>query len=458
MQIYIKNTDKNIYSRIFSICVAIGVCISTAMCFFLNVDAYKWLSLLPLAYGLCFLLCSRNRRYLNNISLSVINISAFCRYIIYPIIITITFYSGGLYQFDSRAIGFLIYELIGVFLVIAVFAKKLDVGENTYYFDGTLGPSNLILGVLFLPVVIFYPSLLAKLSISSEVSKVVIVPGVIDVAFTMGIWILFVYLIGSLSLQKSGSKWQNVICFTLVIIVALYYILFNVISGEDIKRWQIISCGIAMLYIIMKLFPEKKKAVLIGGGLGIIGAVIVGSFVKFGIAFSFVNFVDKYLNISHFTEYFGGMKNITLALEVLMEHPNTQGLESTLTDLFSGVPVLSALFDYESFATASIFQKYVYRTDVICPLTAQSIAHFGYIGTPILAMFMTFMAIHFNVALKRTQNLYSAYVLIELVVFTSLYIELNTTVIMGRIWVRLIFLCLQAADSMIKVRFRWRST
>ncbi len=455
MQLYIKKINTGLYGRIFSICVAIGVFIAFCFCWILNENTYKALSLLPVSYGLLYLLCSANRRYLKNISLSIINISAFCRYIIYPIIITITLNRGIYYEFDFRAICLLIYELIGVFVVISLFAKKLGVEEKSYNIDSSIGIGNFSVGVLFLPLIILYPSLLTKFSISSEVSKSVIVPGVIEVVFTMGIWVIFIYLLGILSLQKFGSRWQNIVCFILVIVVAVYYILFNVISGEDIKRWQIISCGIAMLYIILRLFPEKKKFVIIGGGLGIMVAVLLGSFIKFGLTFSFGNFVNKYLELSHFTEYFGGMRNVTTALDLLLEHPHAQGIESTLTDLFSGVPILSALFDYDTHATAAIFKNHVNRTDIICPLTAQSVAHFGYIGTPVLGMLMTWLAITFNSALKRTNNLYAAYVLIEIVVFTSLYIELNTTIILGRIWVRLMFLILQMFDSMIRVRFKW---
>ena len=70
-------------------------------------------------------------------------------------------------------------------------------------------------------------------------------------------------------------------------------------------------------------------------------------------------------------------------------------------------------------------------------------------------MIMTFLAITFNSAVKKTGNLFSAYVLIELVVFFSLFMELNTSIILGKLWIRLLFLAMQPLDDRTKLKFIW---
>ena len=53
----------------------------------------------------------------------------------------------------------------------------------------------------------------------------------------------------------------------------------------------------------------------------------------------------------------------------------------------------------------------------------------------------------------KTENLFSAYVLIELVVFFSLFMELNANIILEKLWVRLLFLALQPIEDRTKLKF-----
>lgn len=454
------NFGGTIYTRIFSIVVFISSFVATLMCLLLRLGENRIIALLPLAFGVFFFLSRKNRKYLNNISLSIINISAYFRYIIYPIIIAIALNGGNSYEYDTKCVYYLIYELFGVFLVIELFGHKLNVEEVKEVppsrLAAPLGVPNLSILVLLVPILVMFPSLITRLSVSMGVEKAASTSGVVEILFTMGIWVLFVFLLILLSKFKERSRYLNVLGFILAAAVAVYYVLFNTISDQNVRRWQIISCGLAILYVLLRLFPTKKRVILVWGAVGLLVAVILGSFIKFGVGISFMNFVNEYLNLEHFTEYFGGMKNITKALDIFDDVPATQGLRSTLTDLFSGAPVISSLFDFDTYSTPAIFQDAVGRTDIICPLTAQSIAHFGVIGTPVLAMIMTYLAIIFNRAAKKTDNLFAAYVLIELVVFFSLFIELNTAIVLGKLWIRLMFLAIQPIEDRTKIKFVWQ--
>lgn len=445
---------NNIYRTCYSFLVFSGTIIAFFICILLDIGKYRIVSLLPVTYCLCYFACSRNRKYICNISLTVINISIFCRYILYPTIIAISVNKGMNYNFDISIVWLLVYELLGIFFVIFCYTPKLDVGKKSELnIDTSIGIPNFLLISSIIPLVIIFPSLLSKFSISSTVSKIVTVNSIVEIIFTMSIWVFFIYL---MTILKSATEVKGIktISFILVSAVVLYYILFNTINGQDVKRWQIVACGVGMLYISMRLFPKSRKLIYVCGIIGIGIGIFVGSFVKFGISISLENFIDNYFSLEHFTEYFGGMKNITIAFDAFQVNANSKGIESTLTDVFSGVPILSKMFDYDSYATAAIFQNYVGRSDIICPLTAQSIIHFGYIGMPIMAMLMTYLAISFNRALKKANNLYAEYVLVELIIFTSLFIELNTTIIMGKIWIRLMFLIIQQVDSRTRFRIR----
>lgn len=443
------------YKIIFSSVVVICGLLSTLLCLFLNIGDKRIIAILPLTYTVLYILFKNNRKYLENISLTIINISAFCRYIIYPVIIAVTVTNGGNYSFNVNTVYLLVYELIGVFCVIGVCAKKMNqsTADVERPLNTNLGIPNLSLLMLLLPIIIVFPSLLTRFSISSDVIKSASSVGIIEIVFTMGIWVLFVHLIIKLSVLKDRSKHINHFGFLLAALVGIYYILFNSISGSDVKRWQIISCGIAIIYLLIKVFPTKRRLIIVCGLGGIVVSVVVGSFIKFGVLGTSKGLIDYFFNIEHFAEYFGGLKNITRAIEIFDVSPNTHGMLSVLTDLFSGAPIISAWFDFNNYSTASVFQNAMQRSDIICPLTAQSVAHFSECGTPILAMLMTYLAITFNTVLNKISNPYAAYVLIELVVFTSLFMELNTTIILGKVWIRLMFLILQIIDERTKIKF-----
>ena len=367
-------------------------------------------------------------------------------------IIALTIHNGGYYPFDKKCVWILIYEMIGVYLVIGLFAKKIPEPEKSRFQNSDcIGVPNSILAVSLLPICVIFPTLLTRFSVDSSVSKAASAIGVVEVVFSMGIWVAFVFLIT----RVANEKKYRTLCLIWAIAIAAYYVMFNSISGEDVKRWQIISCGMAMLYICINLFPERRNHIISFGIVGIIVSVVLGSLIKFGNEGSIINIAGQYFDVFHFTEYFGGMKNITTAMDLFSNNEKLQGTRSLFTDLFSGMPVVSSFFDYNTYSSVAMFEAHVMRTDVICPLTAQSIAHFGVLGAPIFGMAMAYMAIMFNKMLNETRSYYSAYVLIELVVWFSLFMALNTTIILGKMWIRLMFLLLQQIDRRTLLKFKW---
>ena len=122
---------RSTYVRIYSACVLIGTLVAVWVCLFLK-RKYQIIGILPATYCLCYFFCPGNRDYLNNISLTIINISSYCRYIIYPLIIAGTLNSGDGYAFDISNVWLLAYELVGVFVVVGLMAKKLDIPSSEF--------------------------------------------------------------------------------------------------------------------------------------------------------------------------------------------------------------------------------------------------------------------------------------------------------------------------------------
>lgn len=443
---------RSIYTIVFSWCVAIGVLIAVILVLSCDLGDKGIIILLPIAYAGCFFGFLPNRRYLDSICLSVINIVAVFRYILYPILIALTIERGGFYSFDRSIIWILLYEMVGVYCIIGLFAHKIGRAEkNRFENNVSIGIPNTALIAALVPIFIMFPSLLTRFTIGSGVAGLSSMIGSVEVVLTMGIWALFVFLIT----RVASMEKYRMLGLIWVVAISVYYVAFNAISGDDVKRWQIIACGLAMLYIAINLFSERKRIIVLFGVIGIVASIILGSMVKFGISGSVDSVIKEFFDIHHFTEYFGGMKNISSAMRVFSNHEGIHELRSLLTDLFSGVPVLSSLFNYNQDSVVALYQRSVGRTDIICPLTAQSVAYFGVIGAPALGMLMTYLAIVFNGMLNRTRSYYCAYVLIELSVWFSLFMALNTTIIMGKLWIRLIFLVLQRIDGMVTIKLKW---
>ncbi len=338
----------------------------------------------------------------------------------------------------------MIYELMAVQLFLNYYIKRIDrynyVVSDSYSIS-ELGGFNKVLLLFVLPIGILYPSLFSIfrfLGLQGDEN----VPGVIAVVFEMGMIVFYIYLLSIFS--KRGS----LISFILSLSVAVGYIFLTMVSGENVRRWLFLWIGIPTVFVLLKSYPHYKKSITIFSLVGIPVGIFFGSFAKFAMSnISVTDFYSNFMNSEMLSEYFGGLNGLSYSIAHLAKDLKVTSFTSTLTDLFGNMPVVSKFFNVEDYSTQFIYQGLIDRKDLICPILGQSFAHFGAVGAPLFSIIMVTLAIEFEMIAKKSQTIYELYASIMLCVVFSLFMCLNTMIILTHAWTLIIFLIIQRYNN-----------
>lgn len=401
--------------------------------------------LLPLSYASSLLICRQLANRFTSLSVAILNTVCLIRYVIYPLILVIEKADGTYYtSISNDAIFLMIYEIIAVQIFLNFYIKKIDKHELTNsnsFSNSELGPFNKGLLLLVLPIGFLFPSLFSIfrfLGLQGGAS----VPGVIAVVFEMGMMVMYVYLLSFF------SKRGNLVSFILSLTVAIGYIFLTMVSGENVRRWLFLWTGIPTVFALLKSYPQYKKAISTFSLIGIPLGIFFGSFAKFALSnISMSEFFQNFMGTEMLSEYFGGLNGLSYSMVHLANDVKASTITSTLTDLFGNMPIVSRFFNVEDYSTQFIYQSLIERKDLICPLLGQSFTHFGAIGAPLFSIIMAILAIEFEIIAKKSQNIYQFYASTMMCVVFSLFMCLNTMIILTHAWTLIIFLIIQRFNN-----------
>ena len=394
---------------------------------------------LPLSYAIVLAICRNLRKVFGSLSVIIINTVCLVRYAIYPI----TLVNGDYYFYSDEAVILMIYELVVVLLFLNFYSKRIsrlrgmasDASKSN-----ELGLVNIMLVLATVLCGLLFPSLLSIFIFYGGEAESVSISGVISITFSLGIMIIYSCILSKLGNLKGGGGFALFVS----ILFALFYIAITSISETNVHRWKFLSVGIPTIYILVSSFPKHRKSIISFAIIALPLSVFFGSFVKFAISdMSISSFSNIFLTSESIGAYFGGIDEISNALSILRGNSQAESFMSTMTDIFGNMPVISHSFNTDDYSTQALYLDGLGRTDQICPLVAQSVIHFGIIGAPVLSIIMTIIAVEGERFSKSAKSVYSLYGSIMLCVTFSLFMCLNTTILLPNLWKLLIFLILQ---------------
>lgn len=432
---------NNTKSKIYILYIALSL-ISALFCY-QNINANhldKPLFLVPLFYGIVLSICQNLRK--NFLSLSIIAINSVCliRFALYPVMLVV---EQNL-LFTKESVYLMIYEMSSVLIFLNIYARRLqyvhnDQKQHIYFDQKQIGKLNLVLIPLTLMLGLIFPSLLSS-AFSYFGKSSGNLHGALSVFFTTGIMVIYVSILTKLSVLK-GNK---VFSLTLALLISIIYIFLTSYGGDNVHRWKFLSVGLPTMYVLIESFPRYKKNILTLFCIAITFSIFIGSFIKFSISdVSIENFLSIFITSDSLDVYFGGLISISDALSLLRGDVFANSFESTLTDFFGNMPVASQFFDTEYYSTHSLYLHALGRTDLIIPLTAQSVLHFGVMGTPTMAIIMSIVAVESDRYSKTTMSIFSIFGSVTLCILFSMFMCLSTTILMPQLWKLIIFLTIQ---------------
>lgn len=439
--------SRNIYYYIYIVFLVLLTCSFIFCISEEDVNALP-IYLMPLLCLLCFMFFTNIRKHLNSLAVMTISLVCLIRYGLYPMTICIEKATSTSYTiFSYDAFCLMIYEMIVVLFFLNFYTSRLD-SFNSVLSENIVSYRLSILNKFFLfltiPLALAFPSLLSMFSFLGIEKSSSAISGVFSTLFKVGLYIGYLSLLSKCS-KKGRGGFLNLLTS---MVIAVVYIFVIAIGESSVSRWAFLWIGIPTLMVLTNIYPRYKKSLVCFSSITIPFAIIAGSFVKFALTdYSLVSFFSEFITSDSLSEYFGGLNGLSFVVNNVVHDIKANTMYSTFTDLLCSAPLLSTFFDFKNYSTQSIYLDYLNRSDLICPLLGQSFLHFGFWGAPLFSIMMVALSVEFERISKRAKDIYLMYASLSLCITFSLFMCLNTIIILSNAWVLIMFLCVQLYNS-----------
>lgn len=365
---------------------------------------YILLILSPLVYVFVYLMFAKIYLYWNNPGMFVLNCVSFIRYYFLPILIIANNNYLTISMFRIEGIILFIYEEICIGFFLTILSQKIyskNISVKTVYNSNKIG--IILKALVLLGVIILFsnPNILDQYNffwVSADNAEIVksrsIITGLNAIIFD---WakLVFPLMLATFFIKKykKNSKW---IYYFFTILVVLF---FNLMVFSGTSRNSAIIPGIASMFFILKIFPEKRKYTFI-----ILSVCIFIVIIRLTIFKTEYIGTDNFSTMDGFIEYienyFAGPKQMSISISAYKIYKSLFTFETFITDIFGNFPGLSQFFNLEN-RTATLFNLAYYsggnNRDAIIPMVGSGLFYFGYIFSILPEMvIILFMALTDN--------------------------------------------------------------
>ncbi|MBR0351143.1 MAG: hypothetical protein IJH76_04965 [Clostridia bacterium] len=243
----------------------------------------------------------------------------------------------------------------------------------------------------------------------------------------------FLFLIALEKFSKKYSETPEKKFF----LIALVFIVFNILVYTGTNRAEFIITIIATGLIVFELFPKFKKIILIGGTiLAIIIIPMISSFRK-------SNIVGEDLNAKQLSEagnsYMSGIDNVALSIETAKTYTNYRNFTNFLYDMTRGIMVVgslvknddniltSRLFNY------SFFGPYSTISSQIIPMSGQGYYYFDIYGFYLIEILFVYIAIKLEKRYFKEKDIKIKYFMLISILRLAMMQCLNGTILFNRL-------------------------
>lgn len=424
------------------------ICTVASICACLNKHTYSNAPyfVVPLAYVLCLIFLRRYQQYENQLSIRIIESIMIIRYAVIPV----SYYlmDSSPISFDIHyanvALFFIIYEMVVVFLVLNIFCKRIfDTPNEGILLKNEASFSDIgvrILMLLFVATLAMYPQYLHNLiTFSFETLEGVEVEsdvnGMFNLIYKSGSIVLSCLLISKFR-DNNGSIRSLVIC---LVTSWLCTWLCSLGTSGLVSRTSFLTNGIIFTMMVLKYYPQYKRSIISFSVCIVLCMLILGTISRFYAEKDTSSFWIDMLAFEMLDSYFGGLRDIMVALKMNDLYGDKIGLNTLINDLFAGAPYFASRsgmdFDMRSsyFFNATFFgmQGFVSR---ICPLIGQGYAYFGSLLAPIPTTVCVVSALRLNRKLNDSSDTISFYMYCLMMYFFGAYAMYNMNIIAGGFW------------------------
>lgn len=433
------------------------------------------LFVLPIAYFISLCFARKTFRKQAGLSLIIIEVIMFCRFIMIPILYALTDNYSGV-RISSRlseAVWYMAYEEIAVGMIMHLWSsvahKRSSLDQNVETEEKFVRPFTIVIILFWFFIIavnsklrgyLFNFSLLTRseMGITGYITTQEYysdIPGIYKVFFHIGLLVLFTVLVDLIA-RYVKTKWIKAFLLGLI---CIGFVSSMWTSGFSVSRWNMLIAVIVSAYALIRVFPNKTKAIVTIGVAGVLMVVIMGSVLKI-ISFGETNVkvsdaTGKYFTAEYFDEYFEGITPVANGMVAAEQYDNERGLAGILVDCFYNFPYAMKFLGLSNFKTAtSYFQSSVGRADFVIPVITESVMQFGKVFSPLYSCILVWLALWVDLKRSLSKTMYRRLFYTVIVFWLSLFMAVSTNVIEANIWYAVIGIWIITLEE----KFRFRSS
>ena len=254
------------------------------------------LFVLPIAYFISLCFARKTFRKQAGLSLIIIEVIMFCRFIMIPILYALTDNYSGV-RISSRlseAVWYMAYEEIAVGMIMHLWSsvahKRSSLDQNVETEEKFVRPFTIVIILFWFFIIVvnsklrgylFNFSLLTRseMGITGYITTQEYysdIPGIYKVFFHIGLLVLFTVLVDLIA-RYVKTKWIKAFLLGLI---CIGFVSSMWTSGFSVSRWNMLIAVIVSAYALIRVFPNKTKAIVTIGLAGVLMVVIMGSVLK----------------------------------------------------------------------------------------------------------------------------------------------------------------------------------
>ena len=358
---------------------------------------------IPIVYVLLFVFCLRIERHISTPVFLVVNALYFLRYFAFPLSVIIFMPSYYLLRNEEGTL-LLLYEEFFVFAAFLLLVKKRKM--PTFYKLDTINLKREIryirYSLVLLLVICLFLFLINPLwfnsyhfidnignemveSVLSEKESLQASHSFLDTLAFMIIYVTYLLIPAyfAIVLFLRYKRKPSYFIFLLALFIPIFCSMMFII---DTDRGGIILRAAATMFLVMRLFPGKKKHIM---RLTYFPAFLLVLYLILSRSFDsdVTKMEPEVLMVEYMQSYLANIKNCTDALLSYSQYGDLVNYMTPINDILGNVPILSHFSD-SSNSCATYLANTLNRSDQVLPLVGNGLFYFGYPLSPIL-IFLT---------------------------------------------------------------------
>ena len=383
------------------------------------------LLLVPLVYAIFIVFFAGIFYYIDSPGMIILNALYFVRYFPYPLLML--FYNHYYIEDYSKGIWLLLYEetICAVVLYFLIRRRQKEFINSVEINDCFSSASNLyaatlIFSVLSVGIIAINPSILLNYNIifgltSEKLKHIELVQSSLSVSSFDIIVLDITRLLIPASIGVSFAEMYNKTQKNIAYILSLFFaVSLSMVIMSGVDRGTVVLNGIAIGFIIYKIFPQKRKAtnviVVVSAAIIVLNLVVVRLIVS-----ESSTGLTRYGGIERILEYIqayvAGIKNMDITIRMKQEYGQYVTFTTPFNDLFANVPFLSRIVDVGNLSSKYFNNSYGrIGTDQIMPLIGNGLMYFGYVFSPIFSIIMLRVVFWCDEKYRSSNDVFSVFI------------------------------------------------